>query len=243
MQLPSGRTLSVLDRELLIEAHQCGFVRYDDKPFELESGIMSHVYVFGRQDVTENPHLLWTIGQKVANLVSPLVSRTADLERPEACLIGLPMAGKTFAQAASMVRYDLQRRSSRGFETIPKIVFRQMRQKLKEGHGVHNKWVDGDYVPGRYTYWTVDNAVTGGKTKFKMAERLEADGYPTKEMHHLIFVNRQQGAIPKLQAAGFKNLIVAYNLLDITFAFHQLKLWSAEVAKRVEEEIRQNQFE
>ena len=88
----------------------------------------------------------------------------------------------------------------------------------------------------------MDNVVTDGQSKFEAVERLRASGYPVDEMPSLIFVDRQQGGIRRMEEAGFKNIVVAYRLLDLTFAFGELKLWPKEAVRAVEQEIKAHQI-
>ncbi len=229
--VPSGRVFDGTDVNILKRMHENGFVRYSEAPFKLKSGIMSHVYVFGREDLTDHPDLEVLVGRKIAYLVWEN-SLPGD---PQPCLIGLPTAGTVLAQAAAMVSLDHARGQN------PVICHRVMREALKE-HGAHNTWVNGKPDLSRHTYWTVDNVVTDGDTKLKGAEKLEQDGYPSKGMPTLIWVDRQQGGIKCLEQAGFKRIVVAYYLLDITFALGELGLWPKETVQAVQEEIQAHQF-
>lgn len=121
------------------------------------------------------------------------------------------------------------------------ICHRVMKESLKE-HGAHPKWVNGDPRPDFHTYWTVDNVVTDGKSKFEASERLRESGYPVEEMPSLVFVDRQQGGIQNMEKAGFKRIVVAYKLLDLTFAFGELNLWLKSAVKAVEEEVKAHQL-
>ena len=83
---------------------------------------------------------------------------------------------------------------------------------------------------------------TNGENKLKAAVRAEEDGYPSCQMPCLIWIDRQQGAVPRLQAAGFEKVVVVYNLLDLTFAFSEMSLWPKSAVAAVEEEIKAHQF-
>lgn len=209
---------------------------YREKPFTLKSGIQSNVYVFLRGDLTDSSELLSMAGLKIAYVVNENMA----LGDRQPNLIGLPTAGTALAVAASMASVEM-RRWCQG--TFPRIASRVMREKLKKTHGANDQWVNGE-TPDleKYTFWTVDNVVTDGGTKFEQAERLEQDGYPSKDMPQLIFIDRQQGAISRLRAAGFKRIVVCYNLLDITFIYSEFGLWPKETVRRVEEEIKAHQF-
>ena len=70
------------------------FIRYSDIPIELSSGVKSHVYVFGRDDVTDHPDLEWAIGRKIAKLIQ---GYTPPTDKGQPCLIGIPTAGTAIA--------------------------------------------------------------------------------------------------------------------------------------------------
>lgn len=232
MQVPSGQTFSEFDLKLLRLMAEYGFIRRSERPFRLVSGVESYVYVFGREDLTDHPDLEWFAGRKIAEVVWKESREGA----PPACLIGIPTAGTALAQAAAMVSWQ---------EVLPEsgaiICHRIMREAMKE-HGAHHTWVNGkpDFI--RHTYWMVDNVATDGGSKIRAAEKLMQDGYPAKEMPCLIFVDRQQGAMKRLEREGFQRVVVAYNLLDITYAFGELGLWPKSAVAAVEEEIRAHQF-
>lgn len=236
--VPSGRIYYHDDIALLTEANACGSIVYGEIPFKLKSLIESHVYVFCRGDFTDNPILLGMCGHKVARTV---IENTAEGDH-QANLIGLPTAGTALAVATSMESVSMHRLDS----SSPLIASRVMREQLKESHGANNRWVNGevDAPPdlNRFTYWALDNVVTNGKTKFEAAERFEQDGYKSLEMPQLIFIDRQQGAVKRLEVAGFKRIVVCYYLLDITYLYSELGIWPKEVVKLVEKEIKAHQF-
>jgi orotate phosphoribosyltransferase len=89
MQMPSGKFFGKDDLELLKLMVECGFIQRRDTPFKLKSGVMSHVYVFGREDITDHPYLEWLIGLKIARLVEEY-ALPGDTQP---CLIGIPTAG------------------------------------------------------------------------------------------------------------------------------------------------------
>jgi hypothetical protein len=67
------------------------------------------------------------------------------------------------------------------------------------------------------------------------------DGYP-EPAGTLIWIDRQQGALPLLAKAGFQRVLVAYSLLDVTYVFGELGLWPKSAVKAVETEIEAHQF-
>lgn len=238
MQVPSGGWLDDYDLELLKDMVRYGFIRWDEKPIRLKSGVESHVYVYGREDVTDNILFEGEIGWKIAAVVTKTMENLKDVRRP--CLIGVPVAGTVFAQAASMMSWGGKRLGS----LLPApggISHRVMREVLKT-HGAHQDWVNGRPDTARHCYWLVDNVVTDGQSKIEAAEKLAEDGYPVKEMPCLIFVDREQGAVKRLERHGFRHIIVVYNLLDLTYAFGELNLWPKSAVLSVEEEIRAHQL-
>lgn len=242
LQVPSGRTLDSDDLALLVDAHTCGSIVYRDKPFRLKSGIESNVYVFLRGDLTDAPSLLYKAGKKIAHTVWDNCG--PDDHQPS--LIGLPTAGTALAVAASVYSWGQYLSAGRPVLGERMISCRVMREQLKQGHGANERWVNGEVGRSpdldRFTFWTVDNVTTDGETKIEMAKRLVEDGYPAKEMPQLIFVDRQQGGVARLEAAGFKRVVICYNLLDITYAFGELELWPKEAVRQVEMEIAAHQF-
>lgn len=235
--VPSGKKFEPFDLELLQEARNSRSVVYNDKPFRLKSGIDSNVYVFCRGDLTDNPRLLNMAGHRIAHDVAGHLT----LADPQLNLIGLPTAGTALAVATSLASIEIQKQ-----KTFPLIACRVMREQLKKSHGANNRWVNGetDGPPNlkRFLFGTLDNVATDGGTKFEAAERLEQDGYPNKDMLQVIFIDRQQGAVRRLEAAGFKRIVVSYNLLDITYVYGELGLWPKNAVKSVEAEIKAHQF-
>lgn len=221
MKVPSGQNLNKKDIELLKLMAKHGFIRWSDKPFTLKSGIQSHVYVFGREDLTDHPELTLAIGRKISERVHEI-----NKTKKQSCLIGIPMAGIALATAASL--YDAVR--SKNPDNA--ICYRVMRQ-IQKKHGAHHNWVDGRPDFKKHLYITVDNVVTDGGSKLEAGQRLIEDGYPAKKMHQIIFVDRQQGAIKNMKKAGYKNTEVIFNLLDITYVYRKLGLWSSESIKKV----------
>lgn len=231
MQVPSGRIFYKEDLCLVRQMVQYGFICYVDTPFLLNSGIESQVYVCGREDLTDNMSFEMNVGERICNAVW---NTTRDMgEIRQSCLIGIPTAGTAFAQAGAMTSW--------GSSDV--ICHRIMRETPKEhGAGAHQQWVNGKSDPEEHCYWLVDNVVTSGKSMLEAAQKLEEGGYPPKaETPCLTFVDRQQGAVKHLESAGFKKIVVVYNILDLTFAFGELGLWPKNAIKSVEEEINAHQ--
>ena len=121
------------------------------------------------------------------------------------------------------------------------ICHRIMKEVLKK-HGAHPKWINGDPAPHLHTYWLVDNTVTDGEEKTIASDRLLESKYPMWAMPVLIFVDRQQDGVENMKKAGFKRIVVVYELLDLVYAFGELGLWPEDMVKAVEEEIKTHQF-
>ncbi len=234
MQVPSGRTYAPFDVEVLRRLAVYRFLAHRDQPFKLKSGIMSNVYVFGREDLTDHPDLEWLIGGRICR---DIWANTQPGDRQH-CLIGFPTAGTALAQSAAMASWQLV---MAGGAEGSVICHRVMREALKS-HGAHPSWVNGDPDPERHTYWGVDNVATDGQTKIEGGAKLAEQGYPPiGQMGWYIFVDRQQGAVERLKRLGFERLVVGYRLLDVTFAFGELGLWPKSAVQAVEEEIREHQ--
>src|SRR3990167_7251497 len=155
MYVPSGATYRKDDIEIVRTMGLCGFVRRTDEPFELVSGIVSHVYVSGREDLTDHPELEWLIGRKLARVVYSNKSVNHELQQ---CLIGVPVAGNTLAQAASLASIEV----AKDYWLAQPIAHRVMREKQKQ-HGVHRGWwINGRPDTARHQYCWVDNVATDG---------------------------------------------------------------------------------
>ena len=232
MQVPSGRIFCDDDLELSRMMIKYGFIRRSDKPFTLNSGISSNIYVYGREDITDNQRFEWTLGLKMARIIR----ENSKSSNRQTCLIGIPTAGTVLAQAIAMLSFCYAITVNKKY-----ICHRIMRQKLKK-HGKHPKWVNGDPDLNKHIYWTIDNVVTNADSKFEANNRLREDGYPVDSMPSFILVDRQQGGVERMKKEGFKHIVVAYYLLDLTFVFGELGLWPKNMVKAVEEEIKAHQF-
>ncbi len=228
LQVPSGALYGKDDIELLKLMALYGFIRHSDQPFRLKSGILSHVYVYGREDVTDHPKFGAQIGKCIANAI-------IDLVRPPqtTCIIGVPTAGTALAASASMY--------SAGFWDADLLIGYRVMREQKKAYGAHQKWVNGKPDYERHNYVLLDNVVTDGSSKIEAANRLHEDGYRIPELDALILVDRQQGALDRLKGVGFRSVNVMYNLLDLTFAFGELGLWDKSAVRAVEDEIRAHQ--
>ena len=233
LQVPSGLIFNQQDLFLLEVMNDCGFIQQSEKPFRLKSGIESRVYVQGRNDVTDNPQLGWLIGQKTAEII---IANTGQDNRAP-CAIGIPTAGNSIASAASLVAYN----NDMVTESGEYISYRIMRETVKAHGAGANEWVNGKFDQD-HVYWFIDNVVTDCGTKIEAADKLISSGYPALESPWLIFVDRQQGGIARMTAHGFRQIHVAYNLLDITYAMGEIGEWPKELVTLVEAEIAAHQF-
>ncbi|MGH7175433.1 MAG: orotate phosphoribosyltransferase [Minisyncoccia bacterium] len=227
---PSGAMYDAYLFNLATQLADVGLIRWSDEPFKLKSGILSHVYVFGREDLTDNPRVLCEISDQIALKTLAILNEQGDTR--QACLIGVPTAGSPLAVAASLV--------TRAVWPKPKIVSRIMREAVKE-YGAHRTWVNGRPDQKQHCYMTVDNVITDGRSKLETIERLREDGYPVDGMPHIVLVDRQQGGVEKLRAQGIRVEPILY-LLDLVWAFGMLDLWPKERVEAVKEEIAAHQL-
>ncbi|HAT74265.1 MAG TPA: hypothetical protein DCS08_04700 [Candidatus Moranbacteria bacterium] len=102
LQVPSGTFYDAEDCRLLELMCLYKFIEWRESTFRLNSGIESHVYVFGREDTTDNPELEWMIGRKTALTIKAVPWP----DKKQICLIGIPTAGTAIAQAAAMVSWQ-----------------------------------------------------------------------------------------------------------------------------------------
>ena len=230
---PSGTVFSEGDVELIRLLGDIGFIKYSKKPFPLKSGVKSHVYVYGREDLTTNVNALWAIGEKVVQTAEAVMRRERDTR--QALFVGLPTAGTPLAQAAAMVDWV------KGYFLTPSA-FMQMRSIRKLTHGVHESWLIGKPDMTKQRLFSVDNVATDGGTKFEMGDRFAEDSIDPLTIDNIILVDRQQGAVRRMIEHGYKKPIVIFNLLDLTFVFGQQGTWPTEAVAQVEKEIAEHQF-
>ena len=231
---PSGAVFNNDDLRLIKQLGEIGFIKYSEKPFKLKSGVMSNVYVYGREELTANPHILWSLGRKILRDAVAVMKKENDERKP--CFIGYPTAGTPLAQAAAMV--DVIECYSKNPAT-----FYQMRSVKKQSHGAHETWIVGKPNVMEERIFRTDNVTTDGGTKIEWAPRFAEDGLPTYDLDDIIVVERQQGALKRMAEAGFKKKpVVIYYLLDLTFVFRELEVWPAQAVAQVEKEIAEHQF-
>jgi len=229
---PSGKTFDSADVELLHQLVKVKFIEWRQEPFTLKSGVKSHVYVHGRDDLTLNPAVLYALGEEIVMKARAIMDEESDERCP--CFIGLPTAGTALAAAASLADLDS------GMVDLP-AAFCVMRE-VKKAHGAHHQWVVGHPDPQKFRIFAVDNVATDGKTKEEGAAKFAEDGYDALNLDYLIVVDRQQGAVANLRKKGFKRVHVLYNLLDLTFIFGEVGIWPKEAVAQVEREIKEHQL-
>ncbi len=211
LTLPSGRVLHDYECDLVDMMHEVGFITFREKPFQLRSDRESHVYVSGREDLTDNPEFGILVGEAIIDAVMQKEERN----QKSICCIGVTTAGTAFAAAASFV--------SAYAPSTPTFGYRIMRE-VKKGHGKHTKWVNG--IPdGEHQYWLVENVTTSASSLLDALKKLKEDEYPTHEMGILIFVDRGQKTRNVLAAQGYTNVVILYHLADIISAFGALEHW------------------
>ena len=220
---PSGAQFDFRAQTLVWELGEVGFITWSREPFKLKSGIMSHVYVHGRQDLTDHPQILKHLGQAIAKSIrAGAIARNGNMP----CLIGVPMAGNALAQAAAFMSSDT-------------MCFRVMRP-VKKSHGVNQTWVDGEPDPGRHEYIGIEGVVTSGASVIEAAGRLQEDGYP-RDMTFYVVVDRGQGGMKKLAEAGI-SAEALFTLRDLAYVLWQLNKWTGAQYRTVVEEVAAHQF-
>jgi uridine monophosphate synthetase len=212
---------------LIMEMNAHGFVRWSEKPFPLKSGIESHVYVFGREDLTDEAYFGFLFGKVVAQEVNEL----ADPAR-KPIIIGIPTAATSLAAASSYASW---------FCEFPRVLgYRVMREKQKN-HGANgSSWVNGSPRSDQ-EYFTIENVVTSGNSLKENLERMAADGYMVKEMHHLVAVDREQGGVELLRREGY-HVHVLFTLREITQTYVVWKKWNTAAQQLVEQEVEAHRF-
>lgn len=221
-----SRPVGNLSWWLLQEMHRYGFVKWSQEPFTLKSGKQSHVYVFGREDITDNINFLHLLGQEIVQAIRG----TFPDDQRIPCFIGIPTAGTPLAQAASMASYFEPADMNEPID-LRTMCFRVMRETKKK-HGAHQGWVNGKPDLAKHLYCVVDNVVTDGQSKIEIAERLLEDGYPAYDLPQIILVARDWKVVEELKKRGFKHVIVLFTLKDIINGFKERGYWTEEMAKQ-----------
>lgn len=241
MQVPSGRTFDGSDLEFIGYLHRYRSVRFSEQPFRLRSGIESRVYVgLGREDTTDNPGFERAVGWRISCAVAKLMDEAPEDPRWWG-LIGIPTAGTVLAQAAVMAATPGGYPES--VDQLTRVIFHRVMREALKPHGDNPTWVNGRPDETRHHYVLLDNTDTDGETKIEHAARLGHDGYAVKNMPLIIVIDRNQGGVRRLKRLGlFERIVVMYNLLDIIFAFGELKLWAPEAVRTIKEEILMTQM-
>ena len=229
LQVPSGIYFDEEDLDLVRRFVEVGLVRYSPQFFTFASGLQHLVYVSGRDDMTLNPDVEWGVGRKIAQTVCANIGDSSL----QPCLIGIPSAGHAFAGAGAMVGFCEGIITPRG-QTVCHLTMKEVRKI----HGVHSTWVNGEPSP-QHSYWLVDNVATDGNSKVGANRKLVESGFLQEQEFAslLVFIDHQVGAMEKLRAAGFTKVITCYKILDIIFAFGELKLWKPDQVRRVQDYI------
>jgi len=214
MAMPSGVEFDHRDLETLRMMYQYGFLRFTlGSLFTLTSGISSCVYVGGREDLTDNPELLWRIGRRLAKVITAQ-AQTAD---KRICLLGVPVVGNTLAHETATVSYG-EGILANGIWLAHRVV-RENPKSISRQTG----WITKP-PSEKHSYWLIDNALTTGGSFIKTRENISRDGYSVAGC--VVAVDRQQGGLERLKSAKFKRVLVAYQLFDMVYALCKIGIWS-----------------
>ncbi|MEK7098777.1 MAG: hypothetical protein AAB908_02645 [Patescibacteria group bacterium] len=211
---PSGRTLTHWDLKLWCELETNGSFGWNPTEIEFNSGFKCHIYLRGRNDLSDNTWLL----SKTANSLDGIVDALPYRYGKQQCYIGIPTAGTQLATALAF-----ERRGLIGHETP---CFRSMRTELKK-HGKDNMWIDPPDL-SRHTYISIENVMSTAGSMITAFERMESDGYPTMYMDHVVFADWELGGLTNLHKKGYEKIHVRYVIRDIIAAFVHIGRWPKE---------------
>lgn len=231
---PSGRVLYPNDLELLRALEKNGTISWSETDVVFNSGFLSRVYFRGRNDLSHNMPLL----MQVAVCAKKYVAELLNTHGPQKCLIGIPTAGTQLAQAVADLSYF--EASSDGYlSSRPEslICFSTMRSKLKD-HGKDNMWV-GHPELKKHTYISFENIVSTAKAMLEAFGRLEQDGYPTRDMNHVVFADWGLGGIEALADAGYGHVHTLYVMMDAIAAFVHMRMWPEKRYLEMDRRIRE----
>lgn len=223
---PSGAVFTSKDMELFKALFHIGFVTWKDEPIIFKSGKKSNTYVRGRQDLTNNPHILFGL---IAPRIVEFVRTTIPIhDGRQHCLIGIPTAGTKLAMAAAGYSYYRQIR--------PGIIYRELRVQ-KKAHGEDAGWTVGGPELKNDINITIEQAMSSGSSIIEHTGHLKEDGYPVKDMHHVILVDRELGGIENLRANGLERVHTMFKLKDMVAALVEMELWPVARYKTLLKEI------
>jgi orotate phosphoribosyltransferase len=214
-QAPSGRLILPVDIDLLIALERNKTIEWSDQEVTFNSGFKSLVYFRGRNDLTDYPILLQRVGRVLMDKINELPFTHGQ----QKCLVGIPTAGTPLAQVVASLSIADSRMAD-------PIAFRIMRSVLKV-HGKDNMWV-GKPELERHSYITVENIVSTAKAMLQNFEHLEADGYPTRDMFHVVFASWDLGGFDNLAEQGYDKVVVLFSMLDIIATYVHIGLWPQE---------------
>lgn len=229
---PSGRTLTYADFALIREIEAIRMVAWSEKDIPFHSGFLSRVYVQGRNDLSNKPSSL----RRVCVRIKEAVEALPFTHGPQKCLIGIPTAGTQLAQGVSMLsdfEEVLHMRPSR----VPPICFSSLRSKLKNHGKDGEKWI-GDADLSSFSYITLENVVSTAAGMLEHFEHLEGEGYPVKEMHHVVFADWELGGMETLHARGIRHVHTLYVMRDVMAALVHMGVWPQERRDEMERRIR-----
>ena len=214
-------------KDVALHAGRIGMVGWNDEPVTFKSGIKSHVYVLGRDELTSDADALFATGMAIADAAFMHMPIENLTERKKLVMIGIPTAGTPLAVAASLAWHSIIGDTRIGSRTM---------RTEKKGHGVHHRWVDGRPRDDEI-YYSVDNVITDGQSKIEAIERLQEDGYPVEKMAHIILIDRKQGGVEKLRQQGLTVItllelpaIVEMLVARGTWPQERLELYRAEMS-------------
>ena len=222
---PSGRMITWEEMNLLIQLERNRTIEWSEQDIKFNSGFLSRVYFRGRNDLTDHPALL----RRVGHLLYEKIARLPTTHGEQKCLIGIPTAGSPLAQVIA----DLARVL---WNADDPVCFRLMRSVLKD-HGKDNMWV-GTPDLEKHSYITVENIVSTAKAMLDNFGKLEQDGYPARDMHHMVFASWELGGTEKLPAAGYDKVHILFYMLDVIAAYVQQGLWPQERYDEMERRIK-----
>jgi orotate phosphoribosyltransferase len=233
LKVPSGREFGRLDMDIMTASADVGFVKWYDEPRTLASGRKSHIYVEGRQDLTENPHVLRLMSRRILIDTKRIMDDTNDMRRPR--FIGIPHVAHGWTPSIAMVdEYeDITERHA---------CFAILRSEPKGHGGRKGEWIAWNNQPDKFLNILFDNTVTDSGSKKTAGAHLLVEGCPPEEVGAMVFVDRQQGGLNEMVGMHFLFVYANYFLLDIAYAFQHIGKWPTDAAEQVDKEIKENQI-